>query len=43
MRRRADYTHFDYNKNLDIMKELNTQPIMVIHRNDNMFYIQGWY
>jgi len=27
MRRMADYTRFDYKNNLDIMKELNTQPI----------------
>jgi len=28
MIRTAGYAHLDYKKNLDIMKELNTQPVM---------------
>jgi hypothetical protein len=28
MRRAAGYTHLDYKRNLDIMKESNTQAIM---------------
>jgi hypothetical protein len=33
MSRTADYTHLDYKWNLDIMKELNMQPVKELLEN----------